>query len=62
MTQLASPRNLHPADMHKYHVEKRYPSGQWLKVAFAISTADADRIIAQKMRFESGKFRAIRAA
>ena len=49
------------SDSKHYTIEKRYPSGQWLKVAFAISTADADRIIAQKTRFESGRFRAIPA-
>jgi hypothetical protein len=60
--QLAAPRYVHPADSRHYLIEKQYPSGQWLKVAFAMSTREADLLIAQKTRFESGRFRATRAA
>ena len=49
------------SDHRQYRIEKKFPSGQWLAVAFAISTADADRLIAQKTRFESGSFRAMPA-
>ena len=58
MNQLCSPRRLHPVNSRAYSIEK-LNGAKWEKVAFAISTHEADKMIAQKTRFESGRFRAI---
>jgi hypothetical protein len=60
--QLAAPRHLSPADSRHYVIEKMTPAGQWQGVSFAMSTREADLLIAQKSRFESGRFRAVKAA
>lgn len=55
--QLGAPRNLHPVNSRHYRIEK-LTGAQWLPVAYAVSTSEADRILAQKTRFENGRFRA----
>jgi len=60
--QLAAPRHLSPADSRRYVIEKMNPAGQWQGVSFAMSTREADLLIARKARFESGRFRAVKAA
>lgn len=62
MTQLAAPRFLSPSDNRAYSIERHFPTSGWQRVAFAVSTREADKTVARKARENpAAKFRAVEA-
>jgi len=59
--QLAGPVRLHPVNNRRYSIERKTLNG-WEATSFAVSTHEADKLIAQKMAANGGRWRAMEIA